>query len=167
MRPSKLRPIRLASAANEPTKFTFEQRSTRNPAKSSARRCCDTPVRRLSVSSATSWPANRSGARFTSSPTICRRTRRRRCARSCWTIQTSISTSHRPIRHGSTRSSSGLRRSNATCWRGVFTSVADLARKIRRYIRHYNKVAKPVRWSYRNPAHRIGSTSESTVHWCY
>ena len=48
--------------------------------------------------------------------------------------------------------------------RGVFTSVADLARKIRRYIRHYNKVAKPVRWSYRNPAHRIGSTSASTVH---
>src|SRR6185295_12655562 len=48
--------------------------------------------------------------------------------------------------------------------RGVFTSVADLARKIRRYIRHYNKAAKPIRWSYRNPAHRIGSTSVSTVH---
>ena len=48
--------------------------------------------------------------------------------------------------------------------RGVFTSVADLARKIRRYIGHYNKAAKPVRWSYRNPAHRIGSTSASTVH---
>ena len=47
---------------------------------------------------------------------------------------------------------------------GVFTSVADLARKIRRYIGHYNKAAKPVRWSYRNPAHRIGSTSASTVH---
>ena len=43
--------------------------------------------------------------------------------------------------------------------RGIFTSVADLARKIRRYIRHYNKTAKPVRWSYRNPAHRISSTS--------
>ena len=27
--------------------------------------------------------------------------------------------------------------------RGVFTSVADLARKIRRYIRHYNKSANP------------------------
>jgi transposase len=33
--------------------------------------------------------------------------------------------------------------------RGIFTSVADLARKIRRCIRHYNKTAKPVRWSYR------------------
>src|ERR671919_2903026 len=30
--------------------------------------------------------------------------------------------------------------------RGVFTSVADLARKIRRYIGHYNKAAKPVLW---------------------
>src|SRR6266705_3079357 len=48
--------------------------------------------------------------------------------------------------------------------RGIFTSVADLARKIRRYIRHYNKAPKPVRWSYRNPAHRIGSTSASTGH---
>ena len=48
--------------------------------------------------------------------------------------------------------------------RGVFTSVADLARKIRRYIRRYNQNAKPVRWSYRNPAHRISSTSASTVH---
>ena len=48
--------------------------------------------------------------------------------------------------------------------RGIFTSVADLARKIRRYIRHYNKTAKPVRWSYRNPAHRISSTSAGTVH---
>ena len=44
--------------------------------------------------------------------------------------------------------------------RGVFTSVADLARKIRRYIRHYNKTAKPVRWSYRNPVHRISSTQQ-------
>src|SRR5262249_11663911 len=48
--------------------------------------------------------------------------------------------------------------------RGVFASVADLARKIRSYIRHYNKTAKPVRWSYRNPANRISSTSASTVH---
>jgi len=48
--------------------------------------------------------------------------------------------------------------------RGVFTSVADLARKIRRYIRHYNKAPKPIRWNYRNPAHRISSTSVSTVH---
>src|SRR5437899_9474785 len=35
--------------------------------------------------------------------------------------------------------------------RGIFTSVADLARKIRGYIWHYNKTAKTVRWRYRNP----------------
>jgi transposase len=48
--------------------------------------------------------------------------------------------------------------------RGIFTSVADLARKIRRYIHRYNQAPKPIRWAYRNPAHRIGSTSASTVH---
>ena len=42
--------------------------------------------------------------------------------------------------------------------RGIFTSVADLARKIRRYIHRYNKAPKPIRWAYRNPARRIGST---------
>ena len=47
--------------------------------------------------------------------------------------------------------------------RGIFTS-ADLARKIRRYIHRYNKAPKPIRWAYRNPAHRISSTSTSTVH---
>ena len=48
--------------------------------------------------------------------------------------------------------------------RGIFTSIGDLARKIRRYIHRYNKAPKPIRWAYRNPAHRIGSTSVSTVH---
>jgi transposase len=31
-------------------------------------------------------------------------------------------------------------------------------------IRHYNKAPKPIRWAYRNPAHRISSTSASTGH---
>jgi transposase len=48
--------------------------------------------------------------------------------------------------------------------RGIFTSVTDLARRIRKYIRHYNKAPKPIRWSYRNPAHRISSTSTYTGH---
>jgi transposase len=48
--------------------------------------------------------------------------------------------------------------------RGLFTSVAGLARKIRRYIHRYNKAPKPSRWACRNHAHRIGSTSASTVH---
>lgn len=48
--------------------------------------------------------------------------------------------------------------------RGIFTSVPDLARRIRTYIRHYNKQPKPIRWSYNNPANRIGSTSVKTGH---
>ena len=32
--------------------------------------------------------------------------------------------------------------------RGVFTSVADLARKLRKYIRAYATSAKPFRWTY-------------------
>jgi transposase len=39
--------------------------------------------------------------------------------------------------------------------RGVFTSVRDLARKLRRYIRAYSKSARPFRWTYTNPQHRI------------
>jgi len=48
--------------------------------------------------------------------------------------------------------------------RGIFTSVTNLAQRIRMYIRHYNKAAKPIRWSYSNPAHRISSTSAYTGH---
>ena len=39
--------------------------------------------------------------------------------------------------------------------RGVFTSVKDLARKLMRYIRNYNKTATPIRWIYNNVRHRI------------
>jgi transposase len=39
--------------------------------------------------------------------------------------------------------------------RGIFTSIADLARKIRKYIRAYATVARPFRWSYSNPSRRI------------
>ena len=39
--------------------------------------------------------------------------------------------------------------------RGIFTSVADLRRKILRYIRRYNTAAKPVRWSYADPSRHI------------
>jgi transposase len=39
--------------------------------------------------------------------------------------------------------------------RGIFTSTTDLARKIRRYIDRYNRSAKPVRWTYRDPTRRI------------
>jgi transposase len=39
--------------------------------------------------------------------------------------------------------------------RGVFTSVADLGRKLRRYIRAYAKSAKPFRWTYTDSSRRI------------
>ena len=39
--------------------------------------------------------------------------------------------------------------------RGIFTSTADLKRKIMKYIRHYNKVPKPIRWTNPNPVRHI------------
>jgi transposase len=39
--------------------------------------------------------------------------------------------------------------------RGVFTSVADLGNKLRKYIRAYSKSAKPFRWTYTDPSRRI------------
>ena len=39
--------------------------------------------------------------------------------------------------------------------RGIFTSTADLARKLRRYIDAYSKCAKPFRWKYANSTRRI------------
>ncbi len=50
--------------------------------------------------------------------------------------------------------------------RGVFTSTAGLARKLRRYINAYSKNAKPVRWNYSDPSRRIrhANTSSRTVY---
>ena len=45
--------------------------------------------------------------------------------------------------------------------RGVFTSVADLKRKLMRYIRQYNHAPKPIKWIYRDTSHRL--TTDSTV----
>jgi transposase len=39
--------------------------------------------------------------------------------------------------------------------RGIFSSKGDLSRKIMRYIGHHNKTARPFKWTYRNPSHRI------------
>jgi len=39
--------------------------------------------------------------------------------------------------------------------RGVFTSVTDLGWKLMRYIKQYNKTAKPVRWAYADPTRCI------------
>ncbi|WP_447976542.1 IS630 family transposase [Candidatus Nitrospira bockiana] len=48
--------------------------------------------------------------------------------------------------------------------RGIFTSQHDLKRQIMRYIRHYNKSMKPVKWKYADPRHRITITLPVTVH---
>jgi len=48
--------------------------------------------------------------------------------------------------------------------RGVFTSVNDLKRKLMRYIRHYNKTPKTVKWKYFDPTRRITPESVVTGH---
>ena len=41
--------------------------------------------------------------------------------------------------------------------RGIFTSVPDLARKLRRYINAYSANARPIRWKYSDPTRRVRS----------
>jgi transposase len=48
--------------------------------------------------------------------------------------------------------------------RGVFTSTADLKRKLMRYIRRYNEQPKPVKWKYFDPTRRITPASIVTGH---
>jgi hypothetical protein len=38
--------------------------------------------------------------------------------------------------------------------RGIFTSAADLRRKLMRYINEHNKTAKPIKWKYADPSRR-------------
>jgi transposase len=47
--------------------------------------------------------------------------------------------------------------------RGIFSSVNDLARKLMRYIRLYNKDPRPVCWKHSHPTRRIVTTSDSKV----
>ncbi|MGH9726284.1 MAG: IS630 family transposase [Candidatus Acidiferrales bacterium] len=49
--------------------------------------------------------------------------------------------------------------------RGVFTSVADLRRKLMKYVRAYAKRARPIRWTYTDPKRRITAKRiTGTVH---
>ncbi len=48
--------------------------------------------------------------------------------------------------------------------RGILKSPQDLKRKIMRSIRQYNKSAKPVKWKYADPRHRITPLLPVTVH---
>ena len=47
--------------------------------------------------------------------------------------------------------------------RGVFTSVKDLAKKLRRYINAYSANAKPIRWNYADPSRRIHGNEVSAT----
>jgi len=44
------------------------------------------------------------------------------------------------------------------------TAIQDLARKLMRYIRHYNRTAQPIKWAYSDPKRRI---SPDTSFACY
>lgn len=48
--------------------------------------------------------------------------------------------------------------------RGIFSSVSDLARKLRRYIRAYSAHAKPFKWKYSDPTRHIGNLLFATSH---
>ena len=41
--------------------------------------------------------------------------------------------------------------------RGMFTSVSELARKLRRYINAYSANARPIQWKYSDPTRRVRS----------
>ena len=47
--------------------------------------------------------------------------------------------------------------------RGIFTSTRDLARKLVRYTRRYNRNARPIRWSYSDPKKRIQADFDSLI----
>jgi transposase len=47
--------------------------------------------------------------------------------------------------------------------RGGFSSLKDLAKKLLRYIRQYNRQARPVKWTYKNTRNRIHPESDSNV----
>jgi len=50
--------------------------------------------------------------------------------------------------------------------RGIFTSVHDLARKLRRYINAYSANARPIQWKYSDPSRRLRTNEfTATVHW--
>ena len=49
--------------------------------------------------------------------------------------------------------------------RGIFTSTDDLSRKLLRYIREYNKTARPIKWKYTDVSRRIRAPHPTvTVH---
>jgi transposase len=48
--------------------------------------------------------------------------------------------------------------------RGVFTSVANLKRKLMGYIRQYSKAPRVVKWKYLDPCRHLSPQSAGTGH---
>jgi hypothetical protein len=83
------------------------------------------------------------------------------------TIQTCCCITRPLIVPGSTKSKTGFRKSSATLLpAGVFESVADLRRKLMRYIKAYNKTATPPSMDLLEPnqSHRSVAVSFDTLH---
>jgi hypothetical protein len=47
--------------------------------------------------------------------------------------------------------------------RGNFTSVSDLARKLRRYINAYSANTRPIQWKYSDPTRRVRDNELSAI----
>jgi len=48
-------------------------------------------------------------------------------------------------------------------YRGIFTSVTDLARRIMVYIKHCNADPRPIKWQYADPTRRFHAAQLSNV----
>ena len=123
-----------------------------------AKRLLVTPAASSSPFSKRSYLGVRASSRFTSSSIISRLTKPRR-SRISWSR-------HPRVRfHFTPTYSSWL--NQVELWfakierdviaRGIFTSVPDLARKLRRYINAYSANARPIRWKYSDPTRRVRS----------
>ena len=47
--------------------------------------------------------------------------------------------------------------------RGIVSSIEDLDKKLMRFIRHYNKNPKPLKWKFADPTRRIAADSSVSV----
>ena len=129
---------------------------TRPPDGFTAKPPLATPAASSSPSSRKSSPCAPGTSRFTSSWTISRLTKPLRSA-SSW------NNNPRVHFHFTPTYSSWL--NQVELWfakierdviaRGIFTSVSDLARKLRRYINAYSANARPFQWKYSDPTRRI------------
>ena len=132
--------------------------STPPPAASTAKPRLAIPAVSSLPSCKRSYPCARLGNRFTSSSTISPPTKLR--------PSESSSNKHPRVRfHFTPTYSSWL--NQVEIWfakierdviaRGIFTSVSDLARKLRRYINAYSANARPIQWKYSDPSRRVRS----------